>query len=62
MSGQRLRLKLVKSPHGRVPLHRRTLRALGLRKLGQSSLQQDGPVLRGMIKQVGYLLQVEEEK
>ena len=59
---RRLRIKLVKSPYGRVPLHRATLRALGLRKRGQSRVQEESPVLLGMIRQVGYLLKVEEEK
>ncbi len=62
MTARRLRLKLVKSPYGRIPVHRRTLRALGLRRLGQVKVHLEGPVLQGMMAQVGYLLKVEEEK
>ncbi|HSW10320.1 MAG TPA: 50S ribosomal protein L30 [Bacillota bacterium] len=40
--------------------HRRTLRALGLRKLGQSMLHVDCPSLRGMLRLVAHLVSVEE--
>ncbi len=61
MAGRRLNVKLVKSPYGRIPAHRRTLRALGLRRLGQARVHQECDVLLGQLKQVGYLLQVKEE-
>ena len=55
-----LRIKLVKSTIGRLPKHRATVQALGLRKLHQVVEKQDNPQMRGMIHQVGYLLEVEE--
>jgi large subunit ribosomal protein L30 len=39
--------------------HKRTLDALGLRRLNQSVIHEDTPQIRGMVAQVGYLLQVE---
>jgi large subunit ribosomal protein L30 len=56
----KLRIKLIKSTIGRKPKHRATIQALGLRKLNQIVEKEDNPQMRGMIHQVGYLLQVEE--
>ena len=42
------------------PKHRGTLRALGLRKLGQSNVLPDRPEIRGMIARVPHLVHVEE--
>ena len=37
-----------------------TIRSLGLRKLGQSTIQQDTPDVRGMIRKVSHLVTVTE--
>ncbi|MDR1872678.1 MAG: 50S ribosomal protein L30 [Deltaproteobacteria bacterium] len=55
-----LKITQVKSVVGRLPNHRRTVRALGLKRIGDSSTQPDNPAIRGMIATVGYLLRVEE--
>jgi large subunit ribosomal protein L30 len=55
-----LKITQVKSVLGRLPNHRRTVRALGLKRIGDSQTQPDNPAIRGMIKTVGYLLRVEE--
>ena len=39
---------------------KRTIRALGLRRLGQSVQHSDSRVLRGMILKVRHLVEVEE--
>jgi len=52
-------ISLVKSLIGRKPKHRRTIKALGLRKIDQMVVKEDTPQIRGMIKQVEYLLKVE---
>ena len=49
----------VKSGIGTKPKHRATLRALGLRKVGQSNLVPDRPEIRGMIARVPHLVTVE---
>lgn len=55
------KVTLVKSAIGRIPRHRATLRALGLRKMGASRVHSlDNPAVKGMIKQVEYLLKVED--
>ena len=55
-----LKITLVKSTIGAVPKHKKTVEALGLKKLHQSVIIPDGPAVRGQIQQVGYLLKVEE--
>jgi large subunit ribosomal protein L30 len=55
-----IRITQVRSGVGRVQKHRRTLRALGLKRHQQSVVHEDNPAIRGMIAQVGYLLAVEE--
>jgi large subunit ribosomal protein L30 len=49
----------VRSAIGTKPKHRGTLRALGLRRLGQSNLLPDRPEIRGMIARVPHLIRVE---
>jgi large subunit ribosomal protein L30 len=55
-----LRVTQVRSAIGTKPKHRGTLRALGLRRLGQSNLLPDRPEIRGMIARVPHLITVEE--
>ena len=50
----------IKSSIGTKPKHRGTLRALGLRRLGQSNVLPDRPEIRGMIARVPHLVSVEE--
>jgi large subunit ribosomal protein L30 len=54
-----LRIRLVRSPLGRKPRHRRTLAALGLRRVGQTVQQSARPEILGMVAQVSYLVAVE---
>jgi large subunit ribosomal protein L30 len=55
-----LKITLVRSPIGNTERHKATIRALGLRKIGQSVEQKDSPTVRGMISKVNHLIQVEE--
>ncbi len=55
-----LKITLVKSPIGATPKQRKTVEALGLRKLHQSVELQDSPATRGAIFKVSHLLKVEE--
>lgn len=52
----------TKSGIGQMPAARKTLRALGLTKIGSSVQQADGPTVRGMIRAVRHLVTVEEVK
>ncbi len=61
MSEKKVSVTLVKSPIGRIPKHVKTLRALGLRKIGARRTHSPGnPAVAGMIKQVEYLLKIED--
>lgn len=55
-----LKVTLVKSTIGAVPKHKRTVEALGLKKLNKTVTLPDNAATRGMIKQVEYLVKVEE--
>lgn len=50
----------IRSAIGTKPKHRGTLRALGLRGIGQSNTLPDRPEIRGMLAKVPHLIRVEE--
>ncbi|MBI2873206.1 MAG: 50S ribosomal protein L30 [Chloroflexi bacterium] len=56
----KLRIVWVKSIIGAKEPHRRTIRALGLRRLHQVVEHQDSSTIRGMVHQVRHLVEVEE--
>ncbi len=53
-----LEITQVKSAIGRKPEHRGTLRALGLKRIRHTVIQEDNPVIRGMVNKVAYLVEV----
>ena len=55
-----LRIALTKSPIGYSYRQKRTIRALGLRRMHQVVEHTDSQVLRGMIAKVSHLVKVEE--
>ena len=55
-----VQITLVKSPIGYNISQKRTVRALGLRKMHQTVEHKDSPTLRGMLTKVSHLIQVEE--
>ena len=59
MAGQ-LAITQVRSAIGSKPAHRATLRALGLRGIGQTTTKPDRPEIRGMVAKVTHLVRVEE--
>jgi large subunit ribosomal protein L30 len=56
----KLKVTLVKSGIGYSQDQKRTLRALGFRRLNQSVVHEDSGSVRGMIIKVRHLLKVEE--
>jgi large subunit ribosomal protein L30 len=56
----KLKITLVRSTIGCVPKHKKIVEALGLRKVNHTVEQPDNAAIRGMIRQVNYLLKVEE--
>ena len=55
-----LHIKLVKSPIGYNKTQKKTVKALGLRRLHQVVEKPDNPAVRGMINAVQHMLEVTE--
>jgi large subunit ribosomal protein L30 len=55
-----LKITQVRSKIGRKQDHKDTLMALGIRRMGQTVYHEDNAPVRGMVKKIGYLLQVTE--
>ena len=55
-----LKVTQVRSTIGAKPKTRGTMRALGLRGIGQSNTLPDRPEIRGMLAKVPHLVTVEE--
>lgn len=56
-----LRITLVRSAIGYSQRHKDTVRALGLRRLHQTVIQEDNPTIRGMLRKVNHLVKIEEQ-
>ena len=59
-SGKSIRVTLVRSAIGYTKDQKATVKALGLRRMHQTIEHKDTPALRGMIRKVFHLVQVEE--
>ena len=57
-----LKVTLVKSTIGSLEKHKRTVQALGLKKIRSSVVVKDNAAMRGMIFTVKHLVTVEEVK
>jgi len=57
---KQLKITLKRSTIGRLYKQKATVRALGLRRLHQSVIHSDTPVIRGMINKVSHLVEVTE--
>lgn len=55
-----LKVTLVKSVIGYSTRQKDTVRALGLRRMGQIVEHNDTPAIRGMINKVSHLVKIEE--
>lgn len=56
----KLKVTQVRSEIGHIARNRATVRALGLRGIGSTSIVTDNPATRGMVRQVRFLVTVEE--
>jgi large subunit ribosomal protein L30 len=54
-----LRITLTKSPIGYPEEQKRTVEALGLRRMNQTVEQEDTPAIRGMVTKIEHLVTVE---
>ena len=56
----RINVTQVKSTIGTKPVHRKTMKALGLGGIGRSTTLPDRPDVRGMLAKVTHLVTIEE--
>ena len=56
----RLKITQKRSPIGGTRTQRETLRSLGLKRMRDIVVQEDRPEIRGMVRAVSHLVQVEE--
>ncbi len=59
---KKIRIQQIQSEIGNIAPQKRTLVALGLRRIRHTREYTDSPALRGMIEKVKHLVKVEEVK
>lgn len=55
-----IKIKLVRSLIGKTQPQRKTIQALGLKKIGQIVEKEDTPQIRGMIDKVSHMVEIVE--
>jgi large subunit ribosomal protein L30 len=55
-----LKIQLVKSLNGRLPKHVKIAEALGLKRIRQTVVKPDTPVIRGMVQKIDYLVEIKK--
>ncbi len=59
MSERMVKVTLRRSAIGTSPRQRETLRGLGLSRIGRSVILKDSPAVRGMVRRVSHLVEME---
>lgn len=57
---EKLKITLIKSTIGAIPKHKKTVEALGLRKLHKTVEMPNNAAVQGMVQSVRHLVKVEE--
>lgn len=57
---KKIKITLVKSVIGSLPVQRKTVKALGLKKISSSVEHEVNPAIKGMVRAVAHLVKVEE--
>jgi large subunit ribosomal protein L30 len=57
---KKIKITQIRSTIGRLENQKRTMRALGISKMGQSVVHEKTPVIDGMVDKVKHLVAVEE--
>ncbi|MGB9721090.1 MAG: 50S ribosomal protein L30 [bacterium] len=57
---KKIKVILKKSPIDKIKKHKLTLKALGLNRIGKSRILPDNKAVRGMIRQISYMVEVQE--
>jgi len=60
MADKKIKITLTKSVIGALPLHRKVVEALGLRKINHTVERPDTPETRGAVEKVKHLVRIEE--
>jgi large subunit ribosomal protein L30 len=55
-----LKITQIRSLIGQKPKHKKTIEALGLKRIRHTVIKNDTPQIRGMIKKVIHMVEVEE--
>lgn len=55
----KIKVTLIKSTISCIPLHKKIIEALGLKKIRSSKIHEANPCILGMIEKVKYLVKVE---
>jgi len=58
--GKKLRIQQIRSCINSIEPHKRTIRALGIRRMQQVVELPDNPQVRGMVRAVRHMVKVEE--
>lgn len=53
-----IKIKLVRSLIGKTQPQRKTIQALGLKKIGQVVEKEDTPQVRGMIEKIKHMVEI----
>lgn len=56
-----MKVKLVRSAHGRLANHKACVRGLGLRRMHHVVEVEDTPCTRGMVNTVSYMVSILED-
>jgi large subunit ribosomal protein L30 len=56
---KKIKVTLIKSVIGTKEDHRATVKGLGLRRVNSTSVLEDTPAIRGMVRKIAYLLKCE---
>ena len=56
----KIKIKLVKSKIGKTERQKRTVDALGFKKIGQVIEKEDTPQVRGMIEKIKHMVEIVE--
>lgn len=60
VAGKAISVTLMRSPNGCIARHRATVRGLGLRRMHHTVQLENTSAIRGMLRQVAYLVRVEQ--
>ena len=60
MADKELKIKLIKSPIGRIEKHKLCVKGLGFRRLQQTVTLKDTPSVRGMVNKIRDMVEIVE--